>query len=284
MKKIIYIAVILTIIISALTLTACSPTNTQNYDGKFKIVTSFYPIYIATLNITEGAENVKVENMTSNQVGCLHEYTLKTDDMLKVENANVFIQNGKGLENFIDRLTKTYPNLIFIDSSEGIEAENAHIWVNPEMYVKQIRNIAQKLSELNPENKTIYEKNATEYIDKINDELQNLSLKDGISAITFNETLENISDKIELTVIETGHEETALSASELASVINKMKNENISIILVDKNENYRNAESLKNETVSQIYELDSYTRGEINKNSYITALKENISVLNSINK
>ena len=163
MKKNVYIINIIVLIISVFVLTACTQQDTENSEGKFKIVTSFYPIYIATLNITDGANDVQVTNMTSNDVGCLHEYTLKTDDMLKVENADVFIESGNGLENFVDRLSKTYTDLNFINSSEGIETENPHIWVNPEMYIKQINNITEKLSELNPENKEkcnrIYRKN-----------------------------------------------------------------------------------------------------------------------------
>lgn len=282
MKKITYIAIVLILIISALTLSACSKTNTQDNDESFKIVTSFYPIYIATLNITDGANNVKVENMTSNQVGCLHEYTLKTDDMLKIENADVFVQNGKGLESFMDKLLSTYPNLNIINSSENIECENPHIWVNPELYIKQVNNIKSRLSELNPENKDVYEKNTNEYISRINKELESLKLESNISAITFNETLENISNNINLTVIETGHEETALSAGKLSSIIEKMKKENIRAILVDKNEEYRNADVLKNEAEAVIYTLDSYTKGNLDKDSYIHSLRENIKVLNSI--
>lgn len=278
MKKLISISIILLLLITLLS--GCN--NIQQEDNNFKIVTSFYPIYIATLNITDGAENVKVENMTSNQVGCLHEYTLKTDDMLKIEKADVFVQNGKGLEGFMDKVLSTYPNLKIVDSSENIQSENPHLWVNPEFYLIQINNIKEKLIELNPENKETYETNAKNYINKIEELLESLELKTNISAITFNETLENISDKINLTVIETGHEETALSAEELSSVVDKMNSENIKVILVDKNESYRNAEVLKNETGALIYVLDSYTKGAINKDSYLNSLKENIRVLNSI--
>ena len=278
MKKI--LAIITTLLMPIILLTGCR--NVEEKDESFKIVTSFYPVYIATLNITDGANNVKVENMTSNQVGCLHEYTLKTDDMLKIENADVFVQNGKGLESFMDKLLLTYSNLDVINSSENIESENPHVWVNPEFYIKQVKNIKNKLSELNPENKELYEKNANEYINKINKELESLKIKSNISAITFNETLENISNNIDLTVIETGHEETSLSAGTLSSIIEKMKQENIKAIFVDKNEEYRNADVLKNETEALIYTLDSYTKGELDKDSYIHALRKNIDTLNSI--
>ena len=42
-------------------------------DGKLHIVTSFYPMYVATINITKGVDGVEVVNMTKPQTGCLHD-------------------------------------------------------------------------------------------------------------------------------------------------------------------------------------------------------------------
>lgn len=282
MKKILTYIIIL--LMPILLLTGCA-TMTDENDNNFKIVTSFYPVYIMTLNIVDGADNVKVENMTSEQIGCIHDYTLKTNDLLKVENADVLIQNGSGLEEFIDKILEIYSDLPIIDSSKGIEnIENPHTWVNINNYINQINNIKNNLISLNPQNAVIYEQNAKQYIEKINTELKNLDLKSNINAITFNETLYNIIDssKINMAVINIGHEETALSAEQLASLVDKMKNENIKIIFVDKNESHRNAEILKNETGAIIYELDSYIRGELNRDTYLNSLKQNISILNSI--
>lgn len=39
---------------------------TENKSHNLKIVTSFYPIYIMTLNITNGIEGVEVSNMAEN--------------------------------------------------------------------------------------------------------------------------------------------------------------------------------------------------------------------------
>ena len=109
----------------------------QKENGNFKIVTSFYPVYIMTINITQGAQNIEVMNLTQNNVGCLHDYTLAASDMRKVENADVFIQNGFGLENFANKIISTYPNLKIVDSStnvmgrvEGKEGTNPHIWTS----------------------------------------------------------------------------------------------------------------------------------------------------------
>lgn len=89
-------------------------------EDKFRIVTSFYPVHIATLNVTDGMEHVEVTNMTENVNGCLHDYQLTAADMKKLEHADVFIINGAGMELFLETIQKAYPELTIIDSSEGI--------------------------------------------------------------------------------------------------------------------------------------------------------------------
>ena len=60
----------------------------------FRIVTSFYPMYVATINITDGVDGVEVYNMTKPQTGCLHDYQLMTEDMKTLEKADAFVING----------------------------------------------------------------------------------------------------------------------------------------------------------------------------------------------
>ena len=95
--------IILSCIIGFIVWKNLNKTNNQD-DGRIKIVTSFYPMYILAENITDGASNVELENMANVNVGCLHDYTLTTEDMKKVENADIFITNGLGMENFIDTI------------------------------------------------------------------------------------------------------------------------------------------------------------------------------------
>ena len=47
-----------------LLLTGCGSTNTAGggKDGSFHIVTSFYPMYVATINITQGVDGVTVQH------------------------------------------------------------------------------------------------------------------------------------------------------------------------------------------------------------------------------
>ena len=92
--------------------------------SKFNIVTSFYPMYIATANIVEGVEDVELRNLTATTTGCLHDYQLTTANMITLSTADALIINGSGMETFIDKTLETYSELKVIDSSIGILEEH----------------------------------------------------------------------------------------------------------------------------------------------------------------
>ena len=102
MKK---LAILLLVVLSMLTMAGCG-TQSQSAKKDFTIVTSFYPMYIDVINITKGVDGVKVVNMTKPQTGCLHDYQLTTEDMKTLEKADLFVANGAGMENFLDKAVK----------------------------------------------------------------------------------------------------------------------------------------------------------------------------------
>ncbi len=174
--------------------------------NKTKIVTSFYPVYVMTLNITKGAENVEVSNMAEHLTGCIHDYTLTTEDLKKFEKASIFIQNGAGLENFTDKILNSYQNIKVISAAENVqnficeghdhdshdneeqhehnadeenvhnheeshdhdEECNSHIWLSIENYISEVEKIYEKLSEYDSKNKETYLNNKNTYIEKLN--------------------------------------------------------------------------------------------------------------------
>lgn len=289
MKKIINFVFIFIIMVILVTLTGC--TNSKKDNTNYKIVTSFYPIYIMTLNIVDGASNVEVSNMADANTGCVHNYTLQTADLKKVENANLFIQNGLEIENFMDKLVNSFSKLNVVNSSEGIENViqdedeiNGHTWTSINNYIKQLENIKNKLKEENPENAEIYEKNTNDYIEKLNNLKEEydkeLEMLKGEKVLSLNEAFSYIERDVGLDTIEihTDHEESTISADKLKEIIEKMKDENIKIIIIDKDDNERNAQTIAKETNSKIYKLDSCLKGDMDKESYVRAMKENLNV------
>ena len=119
LKKIIASLVIAAIIVS-LIIYGNVKEERKPQNNETKILTSFYPIYIMTLNVTNGAKNIEVSNMAEKLAGCIHDYTLTTTDLRKFENADIFIQNGAGLENFSDKIASSYPNVKIINAAQNV--------------------------------------------------------------------------------------------------------------------------------------------------------------------
>ena len=264
----------------------------SNNEESVKIVTSFYPMYIIAENLAEGAENIELVNMADVNVGCLHDYTLTTENMKSVENADIFIANGLGMESFIDKIVSSNEEMAIIDSSYQIEnlithdeETNAHIWTNIEKYIQQVTNVKEGLQKYNAENSEIYEKNAEQYIQDLNELKQEYSEKlqtlQGTKAINLNEAFEYLGQELgmEMITIETDHEESTLSAEMLKNIIDTVKEDKIEMIIIDKNDNKTNAETIANETGAKIYELNSGLSGSMEKEAYIVAMEENMKIL-----
>ena len=297
MKKrniIITVAIILLIII--LIIIGNLNRNQKNEDNNIKIVTSFYPMYIMTLNITNGIDGVEVANMADNYVGCIHDYTLTTSDLKKFENADIFIENGYGIENFSQKIINSYPNVQIIDSgnkiTDVIQEEggelNAHFWTSIDNYILQVNEIKDRLKEIDENNANKYEENASNYISKLenlkqkyNSELEQVK---GKKVVSLNEAFSYLFKfaGIEEELIETDHEQSALSAEEVKNVIDMINNENIEAIIIAENDDEQNALAIANETNAKIYRLKDGMSGDNSTNSYINIMEENLEILKGI--
>lgn len=271
---------------------------------KFNIVTSFYPIYIATSNIVDGVDGVTLENMTDVKVGCLHDYQLTTKDMNKLERADAFIINGGGMESFLDKATSAYADLNIINSSEGILEEehsheecedehshehthsvNAHIWVNIDLYIEQIKNITNELARLDAGNADKYVANSSAYIERLEelekemheklDDLENKNI------VTFHEAFEYFAEEFDLNIVAVIESEpgTSPSAGEVAKIIDKIREISAAAIFVEPQYGESSANVIANETKVPVYTLDPIVTGELEKGEYERIMRENLLVL-----
>ena len=259
---------------------------------RLKIVTSFYPIYIITLNITNGAENLEVSNMAENYVGCIHDYTLTTADLKKFEDAAIFIQNGYGMEQFIQKIVDSYQNVKMVDSSTKItdfvqegEEVNPHFWTSIDDYILQVEAITEGLKELDSSNSELYEQNKNTYIQKLQDlKAEYDSYEFGANerqVVSLNEAFSYLFKFIGVdeTLIETDHEQSALSAETVRDVIEEVKNSGIKAIVIGQNDDDQNANLIASETGAKVYRLNDAMSGDGSLDSYINTMKENLEIL-----
>lgn len=289
MKKIYLCVFVIILIILIILAVVYANKNELNEEDKFKIVTSFYPLYIMTLNITDGVDNVSVSNMINNNVGCLHNYNLQTSDLKTLSKADLFIMNGLGIEMFADKIKEEYPNLEIIDTStvqldliQDSEGLNGHVWNDLDNYIEQVEAVLNSLCAENPENTEKYTLNAEAYMQKLNLLKQNSYIaKEGTTVVSCNESLAYLLNDVGIKFIEvyTDHEQSALSSENLSKVIDEVKEENIKVIFIEKNDDRKTAEIIANETGAQIYELDANLSGDMNKDAFINSMTNNYNIL-----
>lgn len=292
-KKYISIIIVIVLIICLVICKNIYNQKKEKSNDKFEILTSFYPIYIMTLNITNGAEDVKVSNMAEKYTGCIHDYTLTTTDMKKFESCDIFIQNGAGLETFSDKILESYPKIKVVNAADGVnnflthneddEEVNSHIWLSISNYINEVIKITDSLIKMDSKNAKIYQKNCENYVSKLSAlkmKFDNLNLKNK-RVINLNESLEYMfkENDIDSVLIETDHEQAAISANKIRNIIELMQNEKINEIYIDKNDSRKLADVLQNETNAKIYVLDSAMSGDGSLDSYINIMNQNYEIL-----
>ncbi len=256
-------------------------------DDELVVVTSFYPMYIAALNICDGAEGVVVENLSQPTTGCLHDYQLTTEDMKLLSTADVFIVNGGGIESFLAEVAEEYPNLIVIDACDGIELtdDNAHVWMSVEKHMQQVQNIADELAEADAANTARYADNCSEYILQLEElQLQIEELKStlsGTNVILFQESFAYLAEDLDLNVVATIDldEERQVSAGEVADVLAAIENEGVGLIISDETYGVDLAETVAAQSGVQVLYLDNLVSGEYAMESYVSGMRGNLSNL-----
>lgn len=279
----------------------------QEEGNKLNIVTSFYPMYVAVLNVTDGAEGVKVENLTEPKTGCLHDYQLTSQDMVTLGTADVFVINGGGMESFLHRAVKQYPKLSVVTASDGIdllkneaasahadeegayheheEEFNAHVWMDISKYEKEIDNIVAGLSELDPDNNDLYEENGQAYKEKL-DKLKKsagevVNRAENKNIIIFHDSFAYFAREygLELKGVLEMDENTSLSASGVAKLVKEVREENVGILFAEQQYGTDIAAAVAKETGAKVYLLDSLVTGDGTKDSYQKGMEKNIKTL-----
>lgn len=301
-KRFLVIVISIAVIFSIVGCGKMQSTNVSNLQTskKFTVVTSFYPMYIFTKNVVKDVPNVEVINMTESQTGCLHDYQLSTADMKTLENANVFVVNGAGMETFMDKVTKQMTNLKVVEASKGIELMesehehvqananadkhgedknhksedkdheqegNPHVWVGVSGAIQEVKNITEQLTQIDVENADKYRKNGNDYVakleslkNKMTDSLKNLKNR---NVVTFHEAFPYFAKEFNLNVVGVIEKEPGQepSAEELANIIKIVKDKNVKALFTEEQYAPKAADTIAKETGAKVYQLDLVVTG-----------------------
>ena len=277
----------------------------QSSEG-FQVVTSFYPMYVFAQNVCAGIDGVTVTNMADRSVGGLHDYQLQTRDMATLEEASALIVNGGGMEQFMDKVFSLRTDLPVIVASEGIdmlpsdethehdhddghdhegELLNAHVWLDPELAIVQVGNIAEGLAAADPAHAQAYRDNAAAYIQKLTaldvELTEQLAPLAGANIITFHEAFAYFARAFGLNVAgviesEPGEDPGTREIAEMCDLVRSL---GVPALFVEPQYPQRAAETIARETGAALYTLDPAVTGDGEMDSYERAMRENARVL-----
>lgn len=292
-----------------------SAKNTDEADDMLTVVTSFYPMYIATLNIVDGVKGVRLENLSEPQTGCLHDFQLTPEDMKLLSTADVFVINGGGIESFMSDVAKAYPKLDVVEACENVVLlsddesdsdhdhdhdadaesdsdhdhdhgdENAHAWMSVPRYRTMVKTIASHLAQKDEAHAEEYYANAEKYdaklakLEKEQDSLK--SLTDGQNIVIFHEAYAYVADDFSMNAcyLLDLDEERSVSAGEIKQVISAIKDDGVSVILAEELYGKSMGDTVSRETDVHVVYIDPLNRGEYDKDSYLNGMEQNIELI-----
>ena len=273
--------------------------------GAGTVVTSFYPVWLFTLNLTDGIPDLNVKNLASPDTGCLHDYQLSTGDLKTLSGADVFLINGAGMETYLDHVFSAFPDLPVVSAADGIpllndssslqigetedaDMPNAHIWLDASNAAAMVRNLAEGLIRVMPEYEAVIRTNAENYTARL---LQlDSTLKDSLSSlphtdiVTFHEAFPYFAKAYGLTVAavvnrEPGETLTPAQMARLADVVGQLGNPPL---FVEPQYDDLSARILAAETGAPVYSLDPIVTGpesDVPSDYYETVMLRNMAVL-----
>ncbi len=247
------------------------------------IVTSFYPVWILALNLTEGIDGVEVTNLAEPSTGCLHDYTLQNSDMVVLSGADALLVNGAGMESFLPVITGAYPNLSVIDATAGLpflseteiveigepeegETVNSHLWLDPQRAAGMAANLAEGLIRLMPSRSEQIERNLEQFRDRLLS--LDATLKEGLvgfnrQVIIFHEAFPYFAEACGLraAAVVNKEPEDSLPTAQLVRITELIRSEEELPLILKSQEEDPSVSTLVYETGVPVCELDPLTSG-----------------------
>ena len=249
------------------------------------IVATTYPMYYLCQQLLTGTDGITVEALITEEVSCLHDYTITTTQMRMIESADLIVMNGAGLEHFMESALEAVPAEKLVDSSVGVAliGDDPHIWLDPERYAQQCQNIAAALLEQFPD-QVIIKANAEDLAKELRDfkesraiQLQTSGAEKNI--ITFHDGFTYFADAFGLNILAAIEEEEGAepSAAELNEICKLVEENALTRVYVEKNGSTSAAEIISTETSAEIKTISMIMSDS--GNGYLADMEDNLQTI-----
>ncbi|MEO9321580.1 MAG: zinc ABC transporter substrate-binding protein [Nitrososphaera sp.] len=247
--------------------------------SRLTIVASFFPMYEFTSAVAGDRANVSSFIPIGDEP---HGWEPTPQEIQKVQDSQLFVYNGYGMEafipNFLANGSDTFQHTTFVKASEGIPTiaadtsslpedeakpmiaqggQDPHIWNDPVLAQKEVRNIANAMEKADPANAQYYEANAQSYISKLakldSDVKSQLSNCQTHTFVSFHNAFSYFDRQYNLTDywLSGLAPDSELSPQDLARVESAIKQNNVSVVFSEDLVDPKLAESLASDVGAQ---------------------------------
>ena len=312
-------ALAMTALVSATMLSGCTRAAAPNPAAKadameskkmLKVMASFYPMYDFAAKI--GGDKAEVITLVPSGTEP-HDWEPAAADIRNLEEADLFIYSGAGMEHWVDDVLASLDNknLISVEASKGValrdghshsheEEEGAgepeeegpydpHVWLSPLNAEKEMENIKNAYIKADPDNRDYYEANYELYASRFAD--LNQKFKDTLSSlpnkdiVVSHEAFGYLCDAYGLNQvgIEGLSPDSEPSPARMAEIIDFVRANHVRVIFFEELVSPKVAETIAKETGSSVQvlnPLEGLSDEELESGAdYFSVMEENLKRL-----
>lgn len=304
MKNIKKIAIIIILSVFSLLFSSCG---NKKDDYKYTIISSSFPGYDFVRAIVKDAD-VEVK-MLLKPGSEMHEYEPTPQDIIDIEKCDIFIYVGGDSDSWINdvlsdidtskvKIIKLMDLVELKEEGKALESEededeeyDEHVWTSPVNAIQIIDKVKKEIIKMDEDNKEIYEKNAIDYINQIQEidfQLKELVANSKRNEIIFGDRfpIRYFTDEYNLkyyAAFKGCSEQTEASAKTISYLVDKVKKDKIPVVFKIELSSGNIANAIASETNTKVLEFHSahnITQNDFNNGvTYVDIMKRNIEVL-----
>jgi len=277
---------------------------------------SFLPIYAHTARVA--GDGAQVSMLLSADSGP-HDYQLSPDDVKRLAQADLFIINGAGIEEWLGELIQAVgsQSLQIIDTSKGTElrqggpalplpgapeshdhhhghdhdhahchaGENPHIWLDPVIAIHQVQAIEAALSAADPSRAEAFRANAAAYIAELrtlDHEFRTaLGSLPNKNLLTFHDAFPYLARRYQLNYVGfvEAFPEKDPSPRHLKSLIDAIRKHHIRVLFAEAGYSPKLFTAIAEQIGARVAELDTLEVGSPDPHAYLVRMRANLAAL-----
>ncbi len=235
-------------------------------NDKLQVYTSFQAIYNFAQMI--GQDKISLKNLVPNNTEP-HSWEPSTGELIELENADILLYNGLGMENWIEKVKQGINNdkITYIQLSDYVnlnDNNDSHVWLNPQNAKKQLEAIKDCYIEKDNKNADLYSKNykiAAEKIDILDEKYKDILAKASNKSIVVSHGAYGyLCDTYGLkqVSIQGSSAEQEPTPTQMAKIIDFIRSNNIHYIFYDELSSRKAVDAISEETGVGLLPLNSF--------------------------